>query len=262
MPLARAGEAAKLPGMTTIPVPEGGYRFIPGVYQYSAGVAALPGFALERVRFRDVVPLAEGFARIAAHLDAAGLPKAAFCACELRSPAPFTEDGFAAFNKVYGGVLAAWGLFRDGLNPVARSNVCPEIAPPAEPGFHAFVIARPEPGAAPGFAVAGSGEAPEGRGNYRDHIIARGDLSPDGLLRKARWVLGEMERRMGLLGAGWAATTAVQVYTVHDIHPFLAPELVARGAARHGVTWQFCRPPVVELDYEMDCRGIARERVI
>ena len=45
--------------------------------------------------------------------------------------------------------------------------------------------------------------------------------------------LGEMERRMAALGFTWAATTAVQAYTVHDIHPFLAEELVARGAARH-----------------------------
>ena len=245
----------------TISVPEGGFRFIPGVYQYSAGVAAEPGYTLERVRFAEPVPLAQGFARIASLLEAAGRPKAAFCACELRSPAPFTEEGFAAFNKVYGGVLQEWGLFRDGLNPVARSNVCPEIAPPAEPCFHAFVFTVPDR-AAPSFAVAGSGEAPEGKGNYRDHIIARGDATPAGLLAKARWVLGEMERRMGLLGAGWKATTGVQVYSVHDIHPFLAEEIVARGAARHGVTWQFCRPPVVELDYEMDCRGIWRERVL
>ena len=245
----------------TIRVPEGGYRFIPGVYQYSAGVAAEPGFTLERVRFADPVPLAQGFARIAQVLEAAGRPKAAFCACELRSPAPFTEDGFAVFNRVYGGVLQEWGLFRDGRNPVARSNVCPEIAPPPEPAFHAFVFTVPEQ-APPSFAVAGSGEAPEGKGNYRDHIVAHGDVSPSGLRSKARWVLGEMERRMGLLGAGWKDTTAVQVYSVHDIHPFLGDELVSRGAARHGVTWQFCRPPVVDLEYEVDCRGLWRERVL
>jgi hypothetical protein len=244
-------------------VPEGGYRFIPGVYQYSAGVAAEPGFALERVRFAEPVPLMRGFARIAELLNAAGRPKAAFAACELRSPAPFTEDSFAAFNRVYGGVLSEWGLFReDGLNPVARSNVCPEIAPPPEPCFHAFAFTVQDPAAAPSFAVAGSAEAPEGRTNYRDHIIAPGDISPTGLQTKTRWVLGEMERRMGMLGAGWAATTAVQAYTIRDIHPFFAEELVARGAARHGVTWQFCRPPVVDLDYEMDCRGVWRERVL
>ncbi len=37
---------------------EGGYRFVKGVYPYSAGVAALPGFALERARFRAPVPVA------------------------------------------------------------------------------------------------------------------------------------------------------------------------------------------------------------
>ena len=42
----------------------GGYRFIPGVFQYSGGVAALSGHAIERVRFRTPVPLAEGFEKI------------------------------------------------------------------------------------------------------------------------------------------------------------------------------------------------------
>ncbi len=267
MPASPASSGRMDPGdpMTaTRTVPEGGFRFIPGVYQYSAGVAAEPGFALERVRFAEPVPLMRGFARIAELLEAAGRPKAAFAACELRSPAPFTEASFAAFNHVYGGVLAEWGLFREGgLNPVARSNVCPEIAPPPEPSFHAFVFTVRDQAAAPSFAVAGSAEAPEGKSNYRDYIIAPGDVSPAGLRAKARWVLGEMERRMGLLGAGWAGTTAVQVYSVHDIYPIFAEELlVARSAARQGLTWQFCRPPVVGLDYEMDCRGIWREQVL
>jgi hypothetical protein len=51
----------------------------------------------------------------------------------------------------------------------------------------------------------------------------------------------------------------VQAYTVHDLGPFFAEEIVRRGAARHGLTWQYCRPPVVDLEFEMDCRGIARE---
>jgi hypothetical protein len=243
-------------------VPEGGFRCIPGVYQYSAGVAAEPGFRLERIRFAEPVALMAGFSRIAAWLEARGRPKAAFCACELRSPEPFTEAGFTAFNRVYGDVLAEWGLFRDGVNPVARSNVCPEIAPPSEPGFHAFIVAMPDAAAAPSFAIAGSGEAKEGERDYRSVTVALGDTSPAGMLAKARWVLGEMERRMGLLGFGWRETTAVQAYTMHDLHPFLASEIVARGAARHGLTWQYCRPPVRDLEFEMDCRGIAVEHVL
>jgi hypothetical protein len=71
-----------------------------------------------------------------------------------------------------------------------------------------------------------------------------------------------MERRMAQLGFQWSDTTATQVYSVHDFHPFLADELVRRGAMRAGLTWHFNRPPVQELEFEMDCRGIALERVI
>lgn len=240
----------------------GGYRYIKGVSQYSAGVAAQPGYRLERVRFAEPVPLAEGFARIAAVIAAAGRPLTAFAACELRSPAPFTEEGFIAFNAIYIETLKQWGLFENGLNPVARSNVCPEVAPPGVPSFHAFAFTVEDAGAAPSFVVAGSGEAPEGHAKYHDHIVNRGDLSPEGLRGKARFVLDEMERRAGLLGFGWKDTTAVQLYTVHDIHPFLADEIARRGALRNGLTWHFNRPPVKELEYEMDCRGVAVERVI
>jgi hypothetical protein len=246
----------------TIELAARGYRFIPGVMQYSGGVAALPGFRLERVRFANPVPMRAGFAAIAAWLAREGLAKTAFCACELRSPAPFTEEGFRAFNTIYAGVLGEWGVLVEGRNPVARSNVCPEVAPPAEPGFHAFVVARPEAHAAPSFAVAGSGECPEGHANYFDHMIAPGDVSPTGLRLKVDWVLGEMERRMGRLGFGWADATGVQAYTVHDVAPFLADAFAPRGALRHGLTWQLCRPPVVGLEFEMDVRGIAVERVI
>lgn len=171
---------------SAVAVPEGGFRFIPGVYQYSAGVVAEPGYTLERVRFMEPVPLTRGFAIIAEILADASRPKAAFAACELRSPAPFTEAGFASFNRIYGGVLAEWGLFRGGLNAIARSNVCPEIAPPAEPCFHAFAFTVLDAFAAPSFAAAGSGEAQEGKGNYRDNTVALGDLSPAGMRTKAR----------------------------------------------------------------------------
>ncbi len=242
----------------------GSYRYIPAVFQYSGGVAAEPGYRLERVMFKNPVPLKEGFARISEIIRAAGRPLTSFAACELRSPEPFTEEGFRAFNEIYVGTLAEWGIFDPATrtNPVARSNVCPEIEKPSGPSFHAFVFTVPDASAAPSFHVAGSGEAPEGKANYRDHITRRGDLSPAGLTEKARFVLAEMERRMGMLGFAWPQSTVAQLYTVHDPHPFLANEIVRRGAARCGLTWHFARPPVVELEYEMDCRGIAVERVV
>ncbi len=240
--------------------PDGGYRFVSGVAPYSAGVVAMPGFEIERVRFDAPIPVEEGFHRIKTHLAALGRPPAAFCACELRSPKPFSEAGFADFNRGYISVLERWGLVRDGANPVARSNVCPELDPPAVPGFFAFSYTVP--GERGGFVVAGSGEAPEGRGNYRDHIVRRGDLSQEGLREKARWVLGEQERRLRALGFSWGDVSAVQVYTVHDVFPWIGEELVARRALRGGLTWHLTRPPVVDIDFEMDCRSVALERVL
>ena len=245
---------------SAIAFPDGGYRYVPGVFQYSAGVAAQPGFAIERARFARHVPLDKGFVRIEAHLKSIGRPVTAFCACELRSPAPFTEHGFLDFNRVYTGTLERWNVMRGGVNPVARSNVCPEIDAPAAPGFFAFSYTVPAAG--DGFVIAGSGEAPEGQKDYRSVTVRLGETTPAAMLEKARWVLAEQERRMAVLGASWREVTHTHVYTVYDIHPFMGSELVRRGAAAGGITWQFCRPPVVGLDYEMDCRGVSREIVI
>ena len=88
-----------------------------------------------------------------------------------------------------------------------------------------------------------------------------GDTSPDGMREKARSVLDEMERRRGLFGFGWADTTASQVYTVFDLFACM-DEIVRRGAARNGLAWSFARPPVVGLDYEMDCRSVAIEQAV
>jgi hypothetical protein len=246
----------------TIEASNSGYRFMPGVSQYSCGIGALPGFTIERVRFANPVPLREGFARIADVLKQAGRPLTAFGACELRSPAPFTEEGFKAFNEIYIRTLVEWGIMKDRVNPVARSNVCPKLDPPAEPCFHAFSYTMPLEGAPPSFVVAGSGESVEGKANYRDHIVRPGDTSPSGMLAKAKFVLDEMERRMSAFGGTWKQTTAVQLYTVHDAYSVMESELGRRGALRNGLTWHFNRPPVVGLDYEMDCRCVHVEKVV
>ena len=243
----------------------GNYRFIPAVFQYSGGAAADDGYEIERVRFRTPVPLKEGFARIERIIGEAGRPLTAFCACELRSPAPFSEDGFRAFNEVYVVTLGKWGLFDGKVNPVARSNVCPEIAPPPEPSFHAFSFTMKSPAgknSGKSFVIAGSGEAREGGASYRERTVRRGERTPDAMREKARHVLDEMERRMAALGFAWRDTTATQVYTVHDLYPFLADEIVRRGAAHSGLTWHYARPPVRELEYEMDCRAIGRESIV
>ena len=242
----------------------GNFSYIPAVFQYSGGAVAQSGFAIERASFRDRPSLAEGFRRIEAHMAAIGRPLSAFCACELRSPAQFSEAGFIAFNQHYCETLARWGHYdvSSKRNSVARSNVCPLIGGPPEPCFHAFSYTVPSRSTAPAFVVSGSGEAPEGKGAYGNFIVRRGQTSPDAMADKARSVLGEMERRMALLGYRWADTTATQVYTIHEIHTFFGDEIVRRGAARNGVTWHLARPPVVDLEYEMDCRSVPVERAL
>ena len=126
----------------TVTFEPGGYRYVPGPFQYSGGVAAEPGFHLRRVRFTRPVPVEQGFAIIESHIQGANRPLTAFCACELRSPAPFTDQGFTDFNRVYVGTLARWGIFENEENPVARSNVCPELDPPPEPGFEGIHLHR------------------------------------------------------------------------------------------------------------------------
>jgi hypothetical protein len=242
--------------------PDGNYRFIPAVFQYSAGAAASPGYEIERVRFDKMPPLAEGFAQIAKYIQAAGRPLTSFCACELRSPAAFTDEGFRNFNLHYVKTLTEWGLYDGKTNPVARSNVCPEIDPPREPSFYAFSFTRPSQGTSPSFVIAGSGEAREGGATYSERTVRYRDLSADGMREKVRFVVGAMENRMGEFSFGWKDATAAQAYSVHDFHHAVAEELVRRGAARSGLTWHFARPPVIDLEYEMDCRRVLREVVI
>ena len=244
---------------TTIEVPAGGFRYIPGVFQYSSGVMALDGFRIERVEFMRPVPLAQGFAFIERYLREEKLPLLAFCACELRSPEQFNEAGFVAFNRHYAGTLQRWGVMRGEANPVARSNVCPDQHKPTEPSFHAFCFARPATGARGSFVIAGSGEAQEAGSSYRERTIRFGDTSPEGMRDKALFVLKRMEERMAAVGKAWRDATAVQVYTVFDPFPFMADEIVRRGAAEHGLLWHFARPPVQGLEYEMDCRGVRIE---
>lgn len=241
----------------TVVFEPGGYRYLRHAFQYSGGVRAEPGFVVERARFRRPVPLADGFQAVEAHLTAIGRPFTSFCACELRSPEPFTDDGFIAFNRVYVGTLERWGIFKDEENPVARSNVCPEIDPPAEPSFHAFSYTVPEgsgdtAAAETSFVISGAGEAerkPE-------------DTSPAATRIKAQSVLASMEERLEVLGLGWGDVNATQAYTVYEMHSFLGDEIVARGAVPGGLTWHYARPPIVGLDFEMDVRSVPVERLL
>jgi hypothetical protein len=243
----------------------GSYRYIKAVFQYSGGVAAEPGFAIERARFLTPLPLADAFAAVEAHLENIGRPVTAFAACELRSPAQFTEQGFIDFNKAYVTTLERWGIYQGGehpVNPVARTNVCPVYGAPAVPVMAAFSYTVPTPSTRGTFILSGGGEARAHGGSYRERIVRLADTSAEGLREKVLFVMAEMERRLGLLGFTWADAVSTQAYTVQNIGHLVGEVLVARGACNAGLTWHYARPPVIDLEFEMDVRGAAREIIL
>jgi hypothetical protein len=148
------------------------------------------------------------------------------------------------------------------VNQMARTNLCPPISPPKGSSFHAFCYVAQATGAAPSFVASGAGETTKNAGAFPEGVIAYGDTGAAGMRRKAECVVGEIERRMALIGGSWQAATGVRLYAVHEIRHFVAGVLVARGAAGHGLTWHFARPPIVGLEYEIDVRAVNEARVI
>lgn len=248
--------------MQTTAFTAGGYRYVHGPFQYSNGVAALPGYRILRFRFHRPLPMREGFEAIEARLSALGRPLTAFCACELRSPTPFSDSGFVAFNRTYVETLAAWGLFRDDDNPVARSNVCPVLDPPAESVFHAFCCTIPDENVAGSFVISGGAEARPGSAPYAERILRLGETSPEAMEEKVAHVLASMGARMAALETGWPQATATQVYAPLGLSEAVMAQLVRGGAAANGIDWTYAHPPVEGLVFEMDVRGLPEERVI
>lgn len=247
--------------MGLIDHPEGGYRFLPGIAPYSCGAVSAPGFEIAHVVLREPMPYARGFEVIEEFLASERRPRASLCGVELRSPEPFTFEGFAEFNARYARILEGWGLFVDGVNPVARTNVAPAAVRLAEPALYGFSYARPcDPSFSPTFVVAGAGELPEGV-LAADGIVARGDISRAGIAAKAKFVMDLMESRLRGLGADWHRVTAIDIYTVHPIEPLIPEILLGRigGAAILPLDWSWSRPPILEIEYEMDLRGVRSE---
>jgi len=247
----------------TLPSIRGGYSFLRGGKPYSAGVVASAGFAIAHVRLSSPVPWEDGFARIDAYLRAAGRPRAALCAIALRSPAALSFDGFREFNDSYVDVLKSWDLLVDGVNPVARTNVAPELDPQVQPSLYSFGYTVPSDAGARSFVVAGAGELPDGSADPRD-IVRASETSEDAMAAKAEFVLGLVQDRMQGLGTTWSDVTITNIYTIHDVNALLATVVLPRigTAGTHGVTWHYARPPIIGLEYEMDVRGGTHESTL
>lgn len=242
----------------------GGFRFLRGIAPYSSGAVALPDYEVVHATLLRPPPYEKGFDLIDQHLQQQRRPGQALCGVELRSPKPFTFGGFIEFNGGYIRQLERRRILVDGLNPVARTNVAPETDPPRGVSLYGFSYTAPaERLKRPTFVVAGAGELVGERLAASD-IVARGDLSPAGLRAKVQQVLKLMDDRLHGLGVAWGDVTVVEVYTAHNIFPLLKPLLLPRlgPAGMHGMRWHFARPPIEEIEFEMDVRGCARELVL
>ena len=113
-------------------------RRIPG-----AGVVFRPGFEIVYVTFQARRRFARASKRMEEFLESAGQSKEALCGVSLRSPRPYSFQGFVDFNSQYAEILKSWGVFVKGVNPIARTNVAPVINPPAEPVLYGFSFTRP-----------------------------------------------------------------------------------------------------------------------
>lgn len=242
----------------------GHYRFLQGIAPYSCGVVADEGWEIVHATLRDPRPWQEGFEQVDAYLRTVDRDRHALCGMELRSPVPFTMQGFIDFNGEYCAILKAWDLYVEQVNPIARTNVAPIIDGPEGVVLHAFSYTVPAPAQCePTCVVAGAGELVEGTLDD-DAIVKRGRTDPEALRAKTEFVLDVMTQRLQGLGIAWDAVTAVDVYTAHPTDPLLRDLLWNRigTARRHAIRLHLTRPPVIDIEFEMDVRSVAHERII
>lgn len=247
--------------MPLIAHPAGDYLFLPGIAPYSCGVVSSPGFEIVYVTLQKPIPWRRGFEVIDHYLASARRARTALCSLSLRSPRPFSFEGFREFNSQYTEVLQDWEVFADGLNPVARTNIAPVMNAPAEPSLYAFAFTRAtEPAMRPTFVVAGAGELPEGL-LQRDAVVSLGDTSPAGLVTKASFVMDLMANRLSGLGVDWSDVTTSNIYTPHSLTPLLPEVILGRltSARLHGAVWHYSRPPIEGIEFEMDLRATRTE---
>lgn len=238
------------------------YRYIAGIPAYSAGVAAEPGYEIAGFRFAQPQPVRSAFLALDRELAARRLAPTAVAGFELRSPQPFGFGAFADFNSGYEDLLAERGMLGDGVNPVARTNVAPVRNPPDDVVIVGAFVVRPcATAGGVDFVVAGSGEV---AGSLEPtNIVALGDLSQDGLAEKAGFVLGEMRSRMTALGTGPGGPNVINVYTAHEIRGL--PDMIEGhlpATSQSGYVRWLARPPVTDIEFEMDCRHLSAWELI
>jgi hypothetical protein len=236
----------------------GNYSFIRGIGPFSAAVRANPGFEIVHARLHPFQPLAPAYGTVESHLRDLGRPINALCGMHLRIPRPLSRQGFEEFNRPYIERLRSWALEVNGANPVTRTNVALEINAVDEPALAGFFYTAAASHNRPGWVISGVPEIETRDGAAK--IVAPGDISLEGLRRKAECVLQVLTRNLSELGSSWDEATAINLYTVHDLYEVMTSTVLpAIGtASRAGITWHCSRPPVEGLELEIDASALYR----
>lgn len=244
--------------------PNGDFSFLNGIEPYSCGVKADSGHEMVRVTFKEPIHWRAEFDKIDEYLATERLDRCCLAAIELRSPQVRSLDEFKAFNADYGSVLRDWNLFIDDRNPIARTNVVPTRPAVHETVIHAFTHTRKQPDfSSSTFVVSGAGELRDGVLDV-GNLISYRDLSKQGLTEKVAFVRDVMTSRLVGLGVTWEEVTGVSVYTTHPVQDIL-DEVVRPDigrANRFGLQFFDARPPVLDIEFEMDARGVYQEVVL
>jgi hypothetical protein len=230
---------------------------LPGSAAFAHGVRALPGHAITEVRLPRHSSLEAGLHRLASLLSDRRLAVDSVVGLELRSPRTLDSQGFADFNSDYRSLLAQFGLTSGNGNPVSRTNAVPSTTPPTQVELVAAQVILPSPGSPGGdFVVSGAAElAPDGS------IIAEGDEGPEGLGRKASFVVQVLCDRLASLEA--SAPNRINIYypeTIEGIADLTLDGLHAEEGA--AVCHWHCLPPIKGPIFEVDCRRLSGQEFL
>lgn len=238
-----------MPELVTIT--EGGFRALASGGAIADGVVALPGFEIVQVTFAEFVPLEQAFGKIDLYLEQQGRPMKALCALQLRSPQPFTPEGFKTFNKGYLELLDMYQLRIDDNSPLARTNVVP-LSPPSVPSVYSFSHTVPSTEKRKTFVAAGVGD-------IRDDgsLIRSGETSAEAWLEKIKFMTSETRSVLEKLEVKWHHISHTNFYGLQPLPSSVLP--LFEGALKHGLTWYPSTPPIVGVDTEIDVRSVFRE---
>ena len=208
----------------------GGYAYLPGGDFASGGVVAVAEMSMRHVILTELVSLSTGLGLVRRELDRAERPLVALCGLELRLPKSLTMPQFEEFNGWYLERLGEWGLLRDGVPPLARTNVAPSVAPPETTSLIGFSYTVAAATGEPDPVISGAADL-----DANGVPVRAGESTVDAMAAKASYVVDEVNARMKALGAGWSRGVRTHLYCARPAVLEIAPS--ALGPSSYGLTW-------------------------